>query len=184
MQQKKRVIAISGMPGAGKGVAAEAAKGLGLKVLVLGDVVREETERRGLDPTPKNIGAVMLQLRKEEGPAVIAKRLLPKVESTQSSTVIVEGIRSLHELAELSSEFEIATVAIHASPKSRFDRLLARNRSDDPKTWEVFQERDKRELEVGLGHVIALADTILCNEGTIPELQTKFKQAVAKLNSQ
>jgi hypothetical protein len=32
--------------------------------------------------------------------------------------------------------------------------------------------------------VIALAETILCNEGTIPELQTKFKQAVAKLNSQ
>jgi dephospho-CoA kinase len=184
MEQKKRVIAISGMPGAGKGVAAEAAKQLGLTVLVLGDVVREETERRGLEPTPKNVGAVMLQLRKEEGPEAIAMRLLPKVEATRSPTVVIEGIRSLHELAELSSKFEIVTVAIHASPKSRFDRLLARNRSDDPKTWEVFQERDKRELEVGLGHVIALADTILCNEGTIPELQTKFKQAVAKLNSQ
>jgi dephospho-CoA kinase len=124
----------------------------------------------------------MLQLRKEEGPEAIAKRLLPKVEATRSPTVVIEGIRSLHELTELSSKFEIVTVAIHASPKSRFDRLLARNRSDDPKTWEVFQERDMRELEVGLGHVIALAETILCNEGTIPELQTKFKQAVAKLN--
>ena len=46
MQQKKNVIAISGMPGAGKGVAAEAAKQEGLAVLVLGDVIREETERR------------------------------------------------------------------------------------------------------------------------------------------
>lgn len=182
MQQKKRVIAISGMPGAGKGVAAEAAKQLGLKVLVLGDVVREETERRGLEPTPKNVGAVMLQLRTEEGPSAIAKRLLPKVESIQSSTVVVEGIRSLHELAELSSKFKIVTVAIHASPKSRFERLLARNRSDDPKNWEVFQERDMRELELGLGQVVALAETILCNEGTIPELQTKFKEAIAKLN--
>jgi dephospho-CoA kinase len=184
MQDKKRVIAISGMPGAGKGVAAEAAKQLGLKVLVLGDVIREETERRGLEPTPENVGNVMLQLRADEGPSAVAKRLLPKVEATQSPTVVVEGIRSLHELAELRSRFEVVTVAIHASPKSRFERLLSRNRSDDPKTWDVFQERDMRELEVGLGHVIALAETVLCNEGTIPELQTKFKEAIAKLNWQ
>ena len=182
MQAKKKVIAISGMPGAGKGVAADAAKQLGLEVLVLGNVIREETERRGLQPTPKNVGNVMLQLRAEEGLAVVAKRLLPKVEAIRSNIVVVEGIRSLHELAELKSKFEVVTVAIHASPERRFQRLLSRNRSDDPKTWEVFQERDNRELDIGLGHVIALAETILCNEGTISELQSKFKSAFAKLN--
>lgn len=175
------MIAISGMPGAGKGVAAEAAKQLGLQVLVLGDVIREETEHRGLDPTPKNVGNVMLQLRAEGGPAAIAKRLLPKVDAIHSSTVVVEGIRSLHELAELKSRFDVVTVAIHASPASRFQRLLSRNRSDDPKTWDVFQERDSRELEVGLGDVIALAETILCNEDTITELQAKFKEVISKL---
>jgi dephospho-CoA kinase len=182
MQAKKKVIAISGMPGAGKGVAAEAAKQLGLEVLVLGNVIREETERRGLQPTPRNVGDVMLQLRAEEGLAVVAKRLLPKVEAIGSNVVVVEGIRSLHELAELKSRFEVVTIAIHASPERRFQHLLSRNRSDDPKTWEVFQERDNRELGVGLGHVIALAETILCNEGTISELQSKFKSAFAKLN--
>jgi dephospho-CoA kinase len=124
----------------------------------------------------------MLQLRAEEGLAVVAKRLLPKVEAIRSNIVVVEGIRSLHELAELKSKFEVVTVAIHASPERRFQRLLSRNRSDDPKTWEVFQERDNRELDIGLGHVIALAETILCNEGTISELQSKFKSAFAKLN--
>jgi dephospho-CoA kinase len=182
MQAKKKIIAISGMPGAGKGVAAEAAKDLGLEVLVLGNVIREETERRGLQPTPKNVGNVMLQLRAEEGLAAVAKRLLPKVEAISSAIVVVEGIRSLHELAELKSKFEVVTIAIHASPERRFQRLLSRNRSDDPKTWEVFQERDNRELEVGLGDVIALAETILCNEGTISELQSKFKSAFARLN--
>lgn len=184
MQQKKRVIAISGMPGAGKGIAAQAAKQLGLEILVLGNVIREETERRGLDATPKNVGQVMLQVRADEGPAAVAKRLLPKVEAAQSSTVIVEGIRSLHEIAELKSRFELATVAIHASPKTRFQRLLSRNRSDDPKTWEIFYERDARELDVGLGQVIALADVILINEGTISELQSKFKDSLSKLNEQ
>ncbi len=184
MERKKRVIAISGMPGAGKGVAAEAARQLGLIVLVLGDVIREETERRGLDPTPKNVGNVMLQLRVDEGPAAVVKRLLPKVEAVQTSTIIVEGIRSLHELTELRSKFDVATVAIHASPKTRFQRLLSRGRSDDPKTWGVFQERDLRELEVGLGQVIALADDILVNETSIAELQSSFKRTVSKLDPQ
>jgi dephospho-CoA kinase len=179
--QSKKVIAISGMPGAGKGVASEAGKSLGFDVLVLGDVIREETERRGIEPTPKNMGNVMLELRANEGVAVVAKRLLPKIESARSSTVIVEGVRSMHELQELQSKYEVITVAIHASPKTRFQRLLSRERSDDPKTWEVFFERDSRELNVGLGHVIALADLVLINEGTIVDLQSEFKKEISRI---
>jgi len=184
MLRKKRLIAISGMPGAGKGVASEAAKDLGLNVLVLGDVIREETERRGLEPTPKNVGTVMLQVRNDEGPSLVAKSLVPKIEASKSATVVVEGIRSEEEISELKSNFEVITVAIHASPRTRFQRLLSRGRSDDPKTWDIFYERDCRELNVGLGHVIALADILLVNEGTIDELQTSFKAALSKLKQQ
>ena len=184
MQRKKKVIAISGMPGAGKGVAAQAAIQLGLTVLTLGDVIREETERRGLEPTPKNVGNVMLDVRAAEGAAAVAKRLMPKVEAVESSTVVVEGIRSLHELAELKSRFEVVSVAIHASPGSRFQRLLSRGRSDDPKTFDIFQERDFRELDVGIGQVIALADVILLNEGAMSELESAFRDFISKLKTQ
>jgi dephospho-CoA kinase len=182
MQRKKLVIAISGMPGAGKGVASEAAKRLGLDVLVLGDVIREETERRGLEPTPENVGSVMLQVRRDDGPAVVAKRLVPKIEASKSRTLIVEGLRSEDELRELRSRYDVVTVGIHASPKTRFERLLARGRSDDPKTWDTFYERDIRELNVGLCRVIALADVLLLNEGTIDELHSSFNAAMKKLN--
>ena len=184
MRSNKKVIGISGMPGAGKGVAANAARQLGLSVLVLGDVIREETERRGLEPTPKNVGAVMLQVREDEGAAAVARRLLPKIEASVSATVIVEGIRSLDELSELRSKYEVVTVAIHASPGTRFRRLLSRNRSDDPRNRATFDERDIRELNVGLGQVIALADVVLVNEGSIETLQTAFKEALSKLNAQ
>ncbi|MGD0690534.1 MAG: AAA family ATPase [Candidatus Bathyarchaeia archaeon] len=183
MQPRKKVIAISGMPGAGKGVASAAAKQLGFDVLVLGDVIREETERRGLDPTPQNIGAVMLQVRELEGSAAVAKRLLPKIEQCQSNVVIVEGVRSFHELTELKSKFEVITLVIHASPKTRFQRLLSRGRSDDPKTWDTFYERDNRELTVGLGQVIALADHLAVNENSITELQSTVKGILNKLKT-
>jgi dephospho-CoA kinase len=179
---KKNVIAMSGMPGAGKGIASQAGKQLGFDVFVLGDVIREETERRGLDPTPQNMGAVMLDIRAKEGPAVVARRLMSKIEQSKASTVIIEGIRSLHELNEIRTKYEVVPLAIHASPKTRFERLLSRNRSDDPKTWETFQERDFRELDVGLGHVLALADVVLVNEGNISELELAFRKAVSKLN--
>ncbi len=183
MQSRKKVVAISGMPGAGKGIASEAAKQLGFEVLVLGDVIREETQRRGLEPTPTNMGAVMLQVREKEGPAAVARRLLPKIEERQSGPVIVEGIRSLHELDELKSKFDVVTMAIHASPKTRFQRLLSRGRSDDPKNWDTFHERDDRELNVGLGHVIALAEYVIINEGTIAELQSSVKAILPKLKT-
>ena len=183
MQPGRKVIAISGMPGAGKGVASAAAKQLGFDVLILGDVIREETQRRGLDPTPQNIGAVMLQVRELEGPAAVAKRLLPKIEQCKSEAVIVEGVRSLHELTELKSKFEVITLVIHASPKTRFQRLLSRGRSDDPKTWDTFFERDDRELTVGLGQVIALADYLAVNEDTITELQSTVKGILTRLKT-
>ena len=184
MQVRKRVIAISGMPGAGKGVASEAGKQFGLEVLLLGDIIREETQRRGLEPTPKNVGGVMLQVRKDEGPAAVVKRLVPKIEAGRSQTIIVEGIRSEDELRELRTKFDVISVAIHASPKTRFQRLLSRGRSDDPKTWDTFYERDSRELNVGLGHVIALADVLLVNESTIDTLQSSFKATLDKLKQQ
>jgi dephospho-CoA kinase len=182
MQQKKNVIAISGMPGAGKGVAAHAAKQEGLDVLVLGDVIRDETERRGLEPTPENVGKVMLDVRRTDGLAGVAKRLVPKIDAATTATVVVEGIRSDDELRELGTRYNVFTFAIHASPQTRFQRLLARGRSDDPKDWETFHERDVRELGVGLGSVIALADAMLINETSITELQASFRAALKKLN--
>ena len=181
---RRKVIAISGMPGAGKGVVSQAGKELGLDVFVMGDVIREETKRRGLQVTPENMGSVMLSVRASEGPAVVAKRLLPRIEGAHSSTVIVEGIRSMHELNELKSKYEVISIAIHASTRTRFSRLRARNRSDDSKDWAIFQERDLRELNVGLGDVLAQADVVLVNEGTVSELQSAFRRELSKLGLQ
>ena len=107
----------------------------------------------------------------------------PEIEAIPSSTVIVEGVRSPDELVELRSKYEVATVAIHSSPKTRFQRLLSRNRTDDPHNLATFKERDTRELSVGLGDVIALADVVLVNEGTIEELQAAIREVLAKLGA-
>jgi dephospho-CoA kinase len=164
----KLVVGLGGMPGSGKSLVVETAKEMGYDIITMGDVVREQTRLRGLEPTPANIGAVMLELRAQEGQYVIAKKCIPKIEAQPSNRVLIDGLRSLYEADIFKEHFTYFTlVAVHAPPQVRFERLKVRGRSDDPPDYTVFHERDMRELGVGLGNVIAMAEKILVNDNSI-----------------
>jgi len=179
--KRKILIGTAGMPGAGKDTVKKIVQKLGFPVIVMGDEVRAEAKRKGLDITPENLGKVMLQMRKENGPAAVAKRCIPKIEAIESSVVFIDGIRSLYEVEEFKKKFpNVRILAIHASPKTRFKRLLKRGRSDDPKDWEGFIKRDRRELKVGLGDVIATADYMVINEGTKKDLEKNLTTLLRK----
>ena len=180
--KKKRVIGVAGMPGAGKATVVEVAKELGFGVVVMGDEVREETKRRDLKPTPENVGKVMLELRKEDGPAVVAKRCVSKIEKKRSNVVVVDGIRSLYEIDVFRNCFlKFKLLAVHTSPETRFKRIYKRKRSDDPAKWESFLERDWRELRVGLGSAVASADIMIINEGKKTEFKTQVLSVLEKV---
>ena len=180
--KQKVVIGVAGMPGAGKATIKNAGEAIGYSVVVMGDEIREETKRRGLEPTPENIGKIMLQLREEEGPTAVAKRCIPKITVAKTNTVFVDGVRSLHEVNEFKKHFSNFTlIAVHSSPETRFQRLFRRKRSDDPKGWQVFLERDLRELSVGQGSVIAMADYMIVNERTLEEFKIKVREVLEAL---
>jgi len=177
--KQKMVIGVAGMPGAGKAEISRIAKEKGYAIVVMGDEIREETKRRGLEPTPENIGKIMLKLREEEGPTVVAKKCIPKIANASTGIVLVDGIRSLHEVYEFEKNFpQFVLVAVHSSPETRFGRLFRRRRSDAPKGWRVFIERDLRELSVGQGNVIAMADYMIVNEGTFEEFKAKIPEVL------
>lgn len=176
------VIGIAGMPGAGKDVVKEIIQRFGFRVIVMGDEVRLEAARRNLEPTVENLSNLMLQLRAEEGPNAVAKRCIKKIMDLDVDLVAINGLRSPHEVDFFRNEFPFfKVIAIHASPRTRFERLLKRGRSDDPKDWETFSLRDKRELSVGLGEVIAMADYMIVNEGTIEELEKEVERVLEKV---
>jgi len=177
--KEKIVVGVAGMPGAGKATVKEMVQKMGYSMVVMGDEIREETKRRKLKPTPENIGMVMLKLREKEGPCVVAKRCIPKIEKAKGKVVIVDGIRSLDEVKEFKKSFPNFTlIAIHSSPKTRYQRLFQRKRSDDPKGWKNFMERDLRELNVGLGKAIATADYMIVNEGTKAQLKRRIREVL------
>jgi len=185
MTGEKLVLGLTGMPGSGKSLVVSTAEEQDYDVVVMGDIVREETKKRNMELTPENVGKVMLALRREEGPTVIAMRCLPKIAKSKSKKVIVDGIRSLEEIDEFKKSLSKFThIAVHASPETRFQRLFNRARPDDPKDWEDFNERDMRELSVGLGDAIAMADEMIINEGTIDIQKVEIREILEKVEQE
>jgi dephospho-CoA kinase len=179
-----RIVAITGMPGAGKSTAAQALVKAGWSRVVMGDVIRAETKRRGLELDARGTGEVMRLLRKERGESAVADLCLEEITRLGASRVVVDGIRSLAEVDAFRKKAAVLLVAVDASPSRRYGLLKDRRRKDDPMTREMFQERDLRELGVGIGEAIALADETISNEHDSPvKLEGEMKRIVEQWES-
>jgi dephospho-CoA kinase len=182
MNAIKFVVGLAGMPGSGKSLVVETAATLGYGVVVMGDVVREETLKRKLELNPKNVGQVMLELRRKGGASVVADKCIPKIEQHETAKVIVDGVRSLSEVEAFKKHFaNFNLMAVYASPETRFNRVYRRQRSDDPDGWEVFHERDLRELGVGVGDAIALAEYLVVNESSKANAKAAVKRFIQRI---
>lgn len=153
------------MPGAGKSTIAEGLKPKGYEIINMGNTVREEARKRNLTPSRSNLGKLMLELREKNGPGAVAELVKPQIESSTSNVILIDGVRSNDEIKVLKKVGNVKLLAIHASTNTRFDFLQKRGRSDDPQTKEHFEERDNRELGVGISNSIALSDYAISNIG-------------------
>ena len=71
------------------------------------------------------------------------------------------------------------TVSVFASPKTRFERVPARNREDDSNVNEDFKERDERVLNLGIETVMATSDYYIINED---DFESYEKEVVSFFN--
>ena len=164
MSNKRLIVCLTGMPGAGKSSVASFLKEKGFVVMTMGDVVREEAKRQGLEPTDINLGKMMLKLRQDLGPGAVGHIVLQKLaRDGSSSNVVIDGIRSIAEVEVLKKVGHVRLLAIHASQDTRFKHLKERARADAPSSGNEFAGRDKRELSVGLSEAIALANEMISN---------------------
>lgn len=182
------IICLTGMPGAGKSTVASSLKEKGFRVITMGDVIREEAMRLKLDLNNTNLGKLMVQLREEFGPGAVAELVVKKIDSTLMSerngdndVLIVDGIRSIAEVTVLTRVGQVRLLAIHASSHVRFVHLKERGRTDAPLAQSDFMERERRELDVGISEVIALADEVISNNRlTISQLKANAFEIVMK----
>ena len=180
---KRLMICITGMPGAGKSTVATLLRNYGFSVITMGDAVREEAKLHNLEMTDANLGNLMLELRKDLGPAAIAYLILKKIhrESNFKGDIVIDGLRCLDEVKVLKTMGCVKLLAIHASAETRYNHIKQRGRADVPLNDSDFIIRDKRELDVGISEVIALSDEVVSNNNlTKAELQSKVLAIVRK----
>ncbi|NJE09459.1 dephospho-CoA kinase [Thermococcus sp. MAR1] len=183
------IIIVTGMPGSGKSKIVKEFERRGFPSVSMGDVVREETAKRGLELTKENVAKVSIRLRQELGQNAVAKLTVEKVKVLlkESPVVVIDGVRSLDEVGTFRSAFpdeEIVIIAVHTPPRLRFERLRARGRHDDPRTWEDFEERDWKELKFGIGNVIAMADYMVVNDCSREEYGERVRELVDRILSE
>ncbi|GAB3705450.1 nucleoside/nucleotide kinase family protein [Halorubrum pallidum] len=177
------VIGTVGLPGSGKGEAANVAEAAGIPVVVMGDVIRAECRRRGLDPAEHH-GRIAGALREEEGDDAIAARTLPRIreaaDESDRDTVLVDGLRSTVELERFREAFgdDFTLVAIRAPFELRAERLDARGRDESDSDLEALRERDAREIDLGLGETLDRADAEIDNTGTLAAFRTRVREVL------
>ncbi len=180
-----KVIAFVGYPLSGKSTAAQVAREMGIPVVVMGDIVREEAARRGLELTDENLGKVASELREKEGMDAIARRCIPKIreEARKSGIVVVDGIRGIAEIEKFKKAFgdDFILIAIESPLEVRFERAKMRKRSDDVEKLKDLEERDRREERWGMREAMEIADFTVENTGDYEDFVDKIRQILLKL---
>ncbi|MCW3133957.1 MAG: AAA family ATPase [Methanophagales archaeon] len=181
------VFAFVGAPAAGKTEAASVAKELGIPVITMGEVIREELRKRGLPLNDKNAGRVANELRAREGMDAVAKRCIPLIKAQRKSAgknqkvivVVVDGVRGIAEVETFKKEFgnDFVLVRIDAPLSLRYERIKSRGRGDDLDllSLEEFKNREKRELGWGMEEAMKKADKVVKNTMSLEEFKEQVK---------
>ena len=177
-----RVMGVSGLPGSGKSFVSEIAMKKGAMIVSMGDIIREEAKKRG-----ESTGETAANLRKEYGQYIVAELTIKKIkkiiEEGFESSIIVEGIRSQHEVDLFKESFgDFIILSISANPQVRFERIKARQREDDMTDYNIFKKRDEQELGFGIGDVISLSDKIIINESDLESYCSEIADYLEEIN--
>jgi len=173
---KKIVIALVGMPGAGKSISCDHYRKQGFPVLRFGDATDEGVKALGLPLTEKNERMVREKLRKDYGMKAYAVKIEPKVKKAfqNSDIVILDGLYSWEEYTYLTKKFKnLFLICVFARPDIRYERIG--KRPVRPLTKKEARSRDIAEIEnLNKGGPIAITDFLIKNNKQTDKLFTKL----------
>ncbi len=178
------LIGLTGQNASGKGEVANDLKARGFEFHSLSDAIRDEIRSRGAEPTRESLIETGNRLRQQHGPAVLAQRILKKIDL--DNNYAIDSIRNPAEVEALRSAGHFRLVLVTAEPRTRFDRIVKRGREGDPKTYEAFLELEKQEArgdahQQNLEQVFGLADHAVENDGSLGALQERVDELLLEL---
>ncbi|MBI2420845.1 MAG: AAA family ATPase [Candidatus Levybacteria bacterium] len=173
-----KVIAIVGMPGAGKSEASNFFTEKGFERLYFGSVVIDGLKEESLERTAENEKQYREKIRKELGMAAVAIKMFPGIqeEADKSKKIVLDGLYGWEEYLFLKEKLpSLILLCIYAKPNIRYQRLSERQERTFSK--EEARKRDVDEIEgTNKGGPIAIADYLIKNEGTKEDFMKELEK--------
>lgn len=121
-----------------------------------------------------------LGLRKIFGNGVLGRAVVSRVERSDASMVVVNGIR-MDEMIDIK-KLGAKIIYVTSSPKTRFARYKQRHEKTDDASMDYkhFVSQEKEKTEVGIPKLGKQADFKIENEGTLEELYSKLDELIKK----
>ena len=168
-------MGLTGRNAAGKGTVADWLVARGFRYTSLSDAIRAWLQSRGEEPSRDNLIRGGRTLRAEGGPGVLAVRTLAGIRPGED--VVVDSIRNPAEVDALRQRADFVLVEVCADRQVRWQRLAARGRAGDARSFEEFARQEDAELHSGdpvaqqLVATAALADVRVNNDGDVAALE-------------
>jgi len=191
------IIVVVGPIAAGKGTAAELLIQQGYVPFNYGDVIYEERTALGLKEERKISNAVGAGLRLKFGNDIIARRITDSIErfldeGQGGKKVLIDGLRHPEEVLWVKERLGARVIGITASLEVRFERMLKRNRTVDPKSLEGFVEVDHEDRGVQSkthenqsDSCVLLADVVIeNNDDDLEGYKKRIYECLERLDSQ
>lgn len=173
----KSLIAIVGLPGAGKTEAADYFKIKKLPVVSFGDILNNKIDEQNLEHTVDLHRNMRNELRLKYGKEAFAVLSLEKIKQVlkDNMTVVIDGMRSWEEYLYLKKNLptvKIFILALFTDKEIRYKRVKSRK----TRAKLYGEERDINEIiETNLGPTIANADFMIKNNYSLEDLHDKLE---------
>ena len=183
------IIGVTGRIASGKGVLSDFLQGKGFQYMRLSSFLYEEADRLGISKNRESMQALGNKLRRDEGNEILAKLIVKKIKQNNLSKIIIDSIRNPSEVKYLKENLkDFKLISFDAPQKPRFERMLERNKINDPKTWDEFLKADEKDFGVGesesgqgVGKCMEMADYKLLNDSSLGEVQREIEEIYNEL---
>ncbi len=183
---QKIILGISGEIASGKDTVGKyIAKQYNASSIRFSQPLRDILDRLYFDQNRENMAKLSLYVRKAFGEDIFSRVILTEAKKSESTLVVVDGIRRYSDIVHLENETHFYLVYVETSAEARYKRLIQRRQNtDDMMKTEVQFEKDALlETEKQIRDLKERADFVINNDGTLEELYAQVDQIVKKIQN-
>ena len=178
MKHLKIILAIVGLPGAGKTAAADYFAEKGVPVVEFGKIVNDYIDKHNLEHIEANHKKMREGLREKYGKeafAILNEKNIQKALE-KNFMVVIDGLRSWEECIYIKDKFKknkLVVLALYADKELRYKRIAKRGY----RNHLTGEERDMDELiGINMAPSIGLADYFVDANSTLEDLKDKLEE--------